>query len=218
MAAWKEDIVKALEELGGIASYPEIYNKVQQIRQIGIVNWQATIRGRIEDLSSDSERFKNGEDLFYSVEGLGKGVWGLRARLRETPRPSDIEIQLDEPAAGGTAAQYVPTTIYRILRDTIIARKIKILYNHKCQICGNSIQLSDQSFYSEAHHIIPLGRPHFGPDQLDNIIVLCPNHHVLCDYGVIPLIRSNLMMKDGHVISDDSLNYHNAQIFEKVTR
>jgi len=33
------------------------------------------------------------------------------------------------------------------------------------------------------HHIRPLGRPHDGPDEPENILVLCPNHHTDFDYG-----------------------------------
>jgi putative restriction endonuclease len=36
-------------------------------------------------------------------------------------------------------------------------------------------------------HIRPLGAPHNGPDVKENIICLCPNHHVLSDSGAITL-------------------------------
>jgi putative restriction endonuclease len=29
----------------------------------------------------------------------------------------------------------------------------------------------------------PLGAPHDGPDTSDNILCLCPNHHVFLDHG-----------------------------------
>jgi len=38
----------------------------------------------------------------------------------------------------------------------------------------------------------PLGTPHNGPDVYENIVCVCPNHHVLLDYGVIPLDHSLL--------------------------
>ena len=78
MATWKEDIVKALENLGGKAHLSEIYKEVEKIRPLELNNtWDRTIRRELETNSSDSEVF-DGEDLFYSVEGIGKGVWGLR--------------------------------------------------------------------------------------------------------------------------------------------
>ena len=35
--------------------------------------------------------------------------------------------------------------------------------------------------YAEGAHIRPLGSPHDGPDKLENVLCLCPNHHVLFD-------------------------------------
>ncbi len=32
-------------------------------------------------------------------------------------------------------------------------------------------------------HIQPLGVPHNGPDELPNLLCLCPNHHVMFDFG-----------------------------------
>jgi len=56
------------------------------------------------------------------------------------------------------------------------------------------------------------------PDVSGNIIVLCPNHHALCDMGAIPLNRSDILTVDGHVISDKSLEYHNDRIFGSIGR
>jgi hypothetical protein len=81
MATWAEDIVAALTVLGGTGSYDDIYAEVARIRGYLPPSWKEIIRRRIEDLSSDSEGFKGGADLFYSAEGLGQGVWGLRAKV-----------------------------------------------------------------------------------------------------------------------------------------
>ena len=58
---------------------------------------------------------------------------------------------------------------------------------HKCQICGMTLTIKDGKPYAEAHHIKPLGNPHNGPDVRGNILCVCPNHHVLLDYGAIKL-------------------------------
>ena len=80
-----------------------------------------------------------------------------------------------------------------------------------------TINLDDKNTYSEAHHIIPLGHPHNGPDTSENLVVLCPNHHVMCDYGAIELSIDLLTIKDGHSISQDSLDYHN-DVICKITK
>jgi 5-methylcytosine-specific restriction protein A len=102
---------------------------------------------------------------------------------------------------------------YRILRDTKLARWVKYIHEYKCQICGTSIELQDSQLYAEAHHIKPLGEPHNGPDVLENIICVCPNHHAQLDYGAIELIKSELILISGHEISDDYAKYHNTVIF-----
>ena len=48
----------------------------------------------------------------------------------------------------------------------------------RCRICGFDILV-------EVHHIIP--RRQRGPNTLDNLITLCPNHHTMADRGLIPV-------------------------------
>jgi len=205
VASWEQDIVKALQNLGGIASYEDIYSEILKLRKDLPKTWKAVIRRRVQDLSSDSDGFKNGQDLFYSVNGLGAGIWGLRSQLSETPKAVDLPLGAEEPKR-----EYITT--YRVLRDTNLARKLKLLHNNSCQICEFKIKLPNGKYYSEAHHIIPLGEPHYGPDNAGNIIVLCPNHHVMCDYGVVELDLDKIKQVSGHIISRDSINYHNENI------
>ncbi|KAF0218085.1 MAG: hypothetical protein FD174_3105 [Geobacteraceae bacterium] len=107
----------------------------------------------------------------------------------------------------------VLTTAYRILRDTELARRVKVMHNFECQICGYAIVLGDGSRYAEAHHIRPLGSPHDGPDIMGNIICLCPNHHAECDLGVSELSLSSLHPADGHDLEPRFIEYHNREIY-----
>lgn len=211
MATWVEDIVAALTALGGTGSYDDIYNEVARIRQDLPRSWKEVIRSRIEQRSSDSAAFQGKEDLFFSVEGLGRGVWGLRGMVKDSPVAIDIPTGKEVP---GRAEQRT----YRVLRDTRLARQLKLLHRDRCQLCGETLRISEGRTYSEAHHIIPLGNKHNGPDVPGNIIVLCPNHHALCDMGAIPLHRSDILTVDGHVISDESLEYHNTRIFGLIEK
>ena len=206
MATWVEDIVAALTALGGTGSYDDIYNEVARIHQDLPRSWKEVIRGRIEQRSSDSAAFQGKEDLFFSVEGLGRGVWGLRGMVKDSPVAIDIP-------TGNEVPDRAEQRTYRVLRDTRLARQLKLLHRDRCQLCGETLRISEARTYSEAHHIIPLGNKHNGPDVPGNIIVLCPNHHALCDMGAILLHRSDILTVDGHVISDGSLEYHNTRIF-----
>lgn len=211
MATWLEDIIIALENLRGIAHYSDLYKEVESIRKSPLPkSWMAIIRREIETHSSSSSIFNGKDDFFFSVEGLGNGVWGLRKYLEDTPLASDIEesIQNDE-SKGHHHPERTESKTYRILRDTKLARQLKLLHQNSCQLCGHQIKLTNGTFYSEAHHIKPLGRPHNGPDIAGNILVLCPNHHVQLDYGVLPLNIENLRQHPRHNIQAEFINYHN---------
>lgn len=73
-----ERTIQALKTLGGQATYAQIYAEYERLIGYSISEGQeAGIRATIERNSSDSAMFA-GTDLFYSVCGKGKGVWGLR--------------------------------------------------------------------------------------------------------------------------------------------
>lgn len=74
-----ENVIKALERIGGKGSYSQIYEAYEQITGQPLTdNKEAGIRRTIEINSADSTAF-TGNDIFYSVEGKGKGIWGLRS-------------------------------------------------------------------------------------------------------------------------------------------
>jgi len=214
MATWVEDIAKALELLGGVVHLSEIYAKVKEIRPVPFpARTHAIIRRAIESNSSDSSGF-SGKDIFFSYDGIGFGVWGLCSKIlniENIPRPSDV----DESDNNQSPAR-IMQNIFRIQRDTKLARYIKLLHGNRCQICDKVILLANGEGYSEAHHIMPLGRPHNVPDFAGNIIVLCPNDHVLLDYGVIELKLSDIRNLPNHIIRDKYIDYHNMNIYKNI--
>lgn len=206
VATWTKDIIKGLGRISGTGTLTEIYAAVSPLRPNLPDSWRDIIRRNIQDHSSDSAGFRGGDDLLFSVEGLGGGVWGLREFVVATPEAEDID-------GGSAASARVPQLTYRILRDTALARQLKLLHRDECQLCGLALDLSPTRTYSEAHHIVPLGAPHHGSDTSENIIVLCPNHHVLCDYGAIKLEGSAIRHRTGHRIASSSLDYHDTYIY-----
>ena len=81
-------------------------------------------------------------------------------------------------------------------------------------MCGTRLEgLSGP--YAEAAHIRPLGAPHHGPDTPDNILCLCPNHHVLLDHGGVGLAEDlsligavgRVAVHPQHRISGEHLRY-----------
>jgi predicted restriction endonuclease len=105
----------------------------------------------------------------------------------------------------------VATTINRILRDSTLVAALKRRYDFRCQICGTRLELPNGYFYCEAHHIRPLGAPHEGLDEESNLVIVCPNHHVLLDYGAIQFSK-DLLVASLHKINQANIDYHNTTI------
>ena len=208
MPTWIEDISTSLSNLGGVAKLADIYQEVRNIRKgPHPKSIEATIRGTIERNSSDSAAHVGGRDIFFSVNGLGAGIWGLRSFAEATPLANDIgpiSVGVVEPSRRQQMT-------YRILRDTELARKLKLLHKNQCQLCRVTLAVGRKT-YSEAHHLIPLGAPHNGPDTPENIIIVCPNCHVQLDYFSAYLSRDMIASTNGHTVGDASLRYHNAHV------
>lgn len=212
LGTWTEDIVLALSNLGGVGTLSEIYKEVRNVRTGSIpVAIEATIRGAIERNSSDSLAHSGKNDIFFSVKGLGAGIWGLRSFAAANPVANDADLL---PSGTAEPARHAQVT-YRILRETEMARKIKLLHKNTCQMCGLMLTVAGRA-YSEAHHLKPLGKPHSGPDIPSNIIIACPNCHVRLDYFSIHVDLGKLIAVGGHAIGTEFVEYHNSQLKSAV--
>jgi 5-methylcytosine-specific restriction enzyme A len=99
-----------------------------------------------------------------------------------------------------------------IIRDSNVVRNLKRLYENCCQLCGIKLQIGKNLYYSEVHHIKPLGTPHNGTDKQGNMICVCPNCHVQLDLGGVELdIKTFVSLK--HEINSAFIAYHNESIF-----
>jgi putative restriction endonuclease len=120
----------------------------------------------------------------------------------------------------------VLTSVQRLVRNTLIANTIKKMYEYKCQICGLRIE-TPSGYYSEGAHIKPLGANHNGADSKSNLLCLCPNHHVMLDYGAIYIDEDfyvferednrkigRLNVQKSHLIDKQNLIYQR-EIFNK---
>jgi hypothetical protein len=119
------------------------------------------------------------------------------------------------------------TILDRVRRDSETVAELKALYDNRCQLCGARLASGDGTGYSEVHHLHPLGSPHNGPDDVSNMLVLCPNHHSDFDNGVVRVALDDLSIEhpydsevDGtqisvepeHELSHNSLRYHNEEL------
>lgn len=209
MARWVDDITQALKNLDGIAHRKEIIEEVKRIRSEPLPkSIIQTVQRTIQNHSSDSTTFNTAnleKDIFFSVQGIGSGYWGLR----DFKHDSSNDIEDVDPT------RRIKTTVSRIIRNTTLSSFVKKLHKNQCQICGLALNNGEEKTYSEAHHIKPLGNPHNGPDIIENLIVLCPNHHVQLDFGAIPIDIAQLRKIENHSISKEYIDYHNQRIYKK---
>jgi len=157
-------------------------------------------------------------DGLYSVADywVERGQSGFNVyRYRLVKLAPDEAVAVPPAVVGNEKPERKESTILRIVRDTAVSRHVKALYDSHCQVCGITIE-TPAGNYAEGAHIQPLGRPHNGPDVLENILCLCPNHHVLFDNRGFSIaedltligVKGSLTIHPQHSISAECTEYH----------
>jgi putative restriction endonuclease len=115
------------------------------------------------------------------------------------------------------------------VRDSAVVAEVKKLHKFKCQACGQRLETS-VGWYAQGSHIHPLAED--GPDVIENVLCLCPNHHILFDAyaftvhddltvlpcpglnlsGLLPQLR----LAPGHRIDVAHLRRHREKFREKA--
>lgn len=135
----------------------------------------------------------------------------LLTALEETPVGSE-----PEPSKQALPVR-TASLVSHYQRKASLARRVKQIYEYKCQICGTELMTSGGPI-AEAAHILALGLG--GPDELSNLLCLCPNHHSLFDGGGIWIddgygvrnfsgrLVGQLIVDDRHLIEVSLLRQH----------
>lgn len=165
-------------------------------------------------------------DLSIS-SGTGQMGQALSKRQIEDCEESLLAVPpVMELSVGSTSTQKLTPrreyTTFRVVRNSAMAEYVKVLYGDRCQICSLAIE-TPHGLYSEGAHIQPLGSPHNGPDVISNILCLCPNHHVMLDYGTISIeddysllgLPGRLFVKSSHQLARKRLQYHRECIYQQ---
>ncbi len=197
---WREATINALTRMS-LRHRKNFFTRTQIIKEeLGRISQDVATVGRTpaQTLSRVLQELR--KERFLEFDGHGK--YTLLTSTSE-PVTSDIPQEYATP-------DRTPTTVHRIVRDVGISAELKRLYAYRCQMCGTRLELSS-GFYCEAHHLKPLGAPHNGPDAKANIILVCPNHHVLLDYGAMR-IEIGALKVNRHLVSNEFVKYHNQYI------
>ena len=140
---------------------------------------------------------------YIASGGLGRSFTVLRQHVEpsETPRsarprrprpPAKNEGQVNWTDESSQEAAQVARRLQELsvqLRNPSLGRELKALYRNRCCFCRRSIivGVGPDRYYSEAAHIRAVGKPHNGSDRKDNMLILCPEHHVQFDSGILSL-------------------------------
>lgn len=149
----------------------------------------------------------------------GPLVWRFRLESLTSEANAESTVVHEEPTLFGPqdAPERRLSLVSRVVRDTEVTRRVKALHGYRCQVCGETVETATGS-YAEAAHIRPLGRPHNGPDVPENVLCLCPNHHVAFDRWAFTLADDlslvghpgRLRTVRGHAPARVHIAYHRA--------
>ena len=185
------------------------------------------------------DQIPNGPDHGYRYDGLyyvhkyervkGKsGFYVCRFHLRSQ---SNID-QLEETLKPNLKTSYEraprsEVTYEKIKRIRENTKKIKMMYDYKCQVCETKLDVPSGDPISIGAHIKGVGRPSNGPDVVENMLCLCPNHHAQFDrysFYIDPVTyeikglnlyeNKKLFIHEKHFIDMQFLKYH----FEEYQR
>ncbi|WP_273854020.1 HNH endonuclease [Guptibacillus spartinae] len=120
--------------------------------------------------------------------------------------------------------------IDRLKRDKMLVKDLKKVYHNQCQVCDTNLTGIDELAYSEVHHIRPYNEAHNGSDEINNCLVLCPNHHKLFDLGILAINPRDFkslihideenslngkVVEFKHEVDKDNIRYNYKEIFLK---
>lgn len=166
---WLADLVEVYNELGGQASYTDVYELCRRRRTTLGSSWTAqspaTIRRKVEDHAESSSNFR-GDAVFYSVNGHGNGTWAL---LPEYVRADSIPLEKG----------IIQERRYLLRsRDAKLVEARKVKDDYTCQTCGLRLEVSSGKFIIEVHHLKPVGElSEATVTSIDDLICLCPTCH-----------------------------------------
>jgi putative restriction endonuclease len=106
------------------------------------------------------------------------------------------------------------STVVRRVRDSALAREVKSIYEDRCQVCDTAVVGVGSRRYSEGAHVMPIGRPHLGPDMLTNMLCLCPNHHVQLDIGGMVILDNYEVAQDVNSPAFESLTFKKHHVLD----
>lgn len=180
--SWLKEIIEVIAELGGEATLKDIYGHIKErggMKTKGA--WENTVRRTIYNHSNDCDGFK-GKEIFYSVRGLGDGIWGIYD-YKSTPNNADMsEDDIGFPEGKKKARLHISRE-----RNPKVIRDAKKLFEDThngrlfCEICKfefSAIYGELGKGFIEGHHLVPLSEIDKETiTKVEDIAIVCSNCH-----------------------------------------
>ena len=175
------------------------------IRQMSVSEFQGLLDVVSQELPHETEELEvwlkdhGCEWEFPSIDDASGEGMGTAAD-RSEKHAGDIDAVLDEleERLSERSNTYVKRFMRQLTRkDGELVRAIKAQYGHRCQFpgCKATIPKRDGGLYCEVAHILPVARG--GGANRVNLVVLCPNHHKMFDYGDLQIAICNRQVIEG---------------------
>lgn len=122
------------------------------------------------------------DDFWHEIGKDGFRIWRFRLVALDAGKSAAARVTSDSSRPPSPSS--AETTVQRIIRNTKVSERVKILHDYACQVCGIRLETPGGP-YAEAAQVRPLSAPHNGPDELENLLCVCPNDHIRFDTGSI---------------------------------
>jgi len=124
----------------------------------------------------------------YITDKINKSLDSFMEKIDSNTRDfimenEDVQALLNDISNEKITPEKKKTIVNLYKRNSKLITKLKQLYKNKCQICHFSFMKKSLEYYSEVHHLKPIGEE--GSDSIDNIVNLCANCHRKIHYATI---------------------------------
>lgn len=119
------------------------------------------------------------------VKGIAVATHVEKVHFADVAR-ANADSAIDDLAGSAPPGNQAPDralqTGYSYKRDPKVRAHVLKRANGRCEYCGKEgFLMANGERFVEAHHIISLAEQ--GPDSVENVIALCPDHHREAHYG-----------------------------------
>lgn len=179
--SWHERIYEVIKQLGGEATLKDIYEAVEKSDVLLTSAYQNTIRDSIQRNSSDSARYNGKRDWFYSVNGKGEGIWGIRKDVPDVGVGNFTEDDISFPEGKEQLKRHISRERNpRLIREA--KKRFKKIHGRLyCEVCGFDFKVVYGEIgedFIEAHHTKAISEMKEGDKtSMLDLAMVCSNCH-----------------------------------------